>query len=514
MSGLQDGAVRKHGYRVGLVYPQRYIAYAAGGSLGLYRGLELALWFGVVGVVAPVLMFLVCAPLFLDIVPIEAWVAYYRFLFIGIVVCFGENMARISFEDAVSTPLVVAGFASCYVSQLAIVLTLGCLASVVSSFAVAVVAVSFPSLLRFLRCGSSATPRRVVLLHLASLCFSTTPCLLCVALYVLVVRQAWLQQWFTVAVALVLWISAPVVVRPLGSRLWAACSPTAAFAATCFWKLYCDVAFATFGLIVFERNLLSSIAFAGSGIVLLVVHALRGCTAVLNVAPRFALAASQSHRECRLSIFFDAFVCILARTMAYTLYMCMVSARLATGQAEWQPISQRPHLSSSSGGMLAVVSAQIFRTTHVSASDLGVSFACLVMTWSAFGVFCLRLPVLWRRESRPWLALDPCGSSTTGAVVAWALPEELPTASMDAVVCSVWGAASRTRGGGDSMACMSTDPSSRAGVLQQQLEMLSEFLRAYRTPAYFLMAFQLMITMGTVNSAEGLAGEATGQSCR
>lgn len=78
------------------------------------------------------------------------------------------------------------------------------------------------------------------------------------------------------------------------------------------------------------RTSRASLAFVASAIALLCIHAVRGLSWAMAA---LGTASGQQKRAARVHIYFEAFSCVLGRTMAYSLHFCMVAVRLVSGQA-------------------------------------------------------------------------------------------------------------------------------------------------------------------------------------
>ena len=111
-------------------------------------------------------------------------------------------------------------------------------------------------------------------------------------------------------------------------------------------------------------------------------HCFRGCRFVQE-----ARVVEQFAHVDRLSIFFDAFVAVLGRTVAYTIYLCMSLIEIAF----------RPRQVPCGQGMLRIYGCS---GTWQSAFAVPVALVGLLLVWIAFLCFCVVISHAWSATLR------------------------------------------------------------------------------------------------------------------
>jgi len=441
--------------------------------------------FILLGVGSPLATFGATLPLFVRKLPQEIWISYFWTLQYGAAVVFAELTVRMCFDHVISAKRLLVGWL-CSSSFSVCVVCFGRVGygQPGITFFMLLVNLNLPLILRLLDCWNRTIPCRPLLMHCACWCFGSLPMLTSVVLYIVVESLHWMDHWTTTLLSSLLWSAAPLAARPLGSLLWMTFSPASKLFGPVIWRFYSDIGFATLGLAMFMQTPLAAAANVASSVCLLVALALRGRPEVFDAAAYLCCLRGPEDTliTWRIFTFFDALSLLVARALAYILYLCMVTMHLVVG--EDIPFQERPHLTDAS---TFAYSAQIYRNIEPTGADIIIGLVCLAITVIAFGCFCWLLPVIWTgHTTEPNAeAVERPNAEVVGHRFRWAdgahaLPKP-----------HAW--------------CKSSRSASRyedSSVQEQQVELLSHFLINHRAHVAAMLAFQVGVTISSVSAAQ------------
>jgi len=439
-----------------------------------------------IGVGVPLATFIIMMPLFIQTLPTEVWLSYYWSLQYLVALVFAELTVRECLDHEVSAKRLILGW-SCLVSVNLCVSTLGRVGfgEAFISFSLFLLNLILPIILRLLDCRSRIIPCRILLLQGFGWFLGSLPTLISASLYIIVERMLWLERKKTILLVTFLWALAPVAVRPFGTLIWVHASPAAKLFGPMLWRFYCDMAFATLGLAIFMKTPEAAAANIVSTVCLLIVLALRGRPEVFQVAVWLRMKDPEDLRTWRIFAFFDVLSLLIARTAAYTIYLCMVTTQLLLGDDV--PFHQRPYLHVPG---ISGYSAQIYRNMDPEGTDIAVAVACVSATWIAFGCFYWLVPAIW--TVRTGHTTDP-KAEVVGKTTSEMSTTPFPCAG-DVLAPSrppMW--------------CWSPGTVDRYGVAsaqKKQAEMLGRFLSQHRYVLCAMLAFQVGVTMSSVTFAQ------------